>query len=89
MFPGSIHDVGMWAESGATGTVGTVSSSAVAEGVIRAIERNKAEVDVAPMSIRLAAVFANLMPETYARVAQRAGADQQTESLAAGLRHKR
>ena len=89
VFPGSIDDVGMWAESGATTNVGTVSSAAVAAGVVRAIEKNKAEVDVAPMAVRLAAVLANLMPETYAGIARRAGADKQTESLAAGLRHKR
>jgi short-subunit dehydrogenase len=89
VFPGSVDDVGMWAESGATTNVGTVSSSAVADGVIRAIDKNKAEVDVAPMAVRFAAALAHLAPETYARIARRAGADEQTASLAAGLRHKR
>ena len=41
------------------------------------------------MAVRFAATLAHLMPETYARIARRAGADQQTASLAAGLRHKR
>ena len=54
VFPGSIHDVGMWAESGARSNVGTVSSSAVVDGVIRAIEHNRAEVDVAPWPVRIA-----------------------------------
>jgi short-subunit dehydrogenase len=89
VFPGSVEDVGMWAESGASGKVGTVSSSAVAEGVIRAIRTNRAEIDVAPWSVRLAAAFAHHLPETFARVARRSGADQQTAALAAGLRHKR
>jgi short-subunit dehydrogenase len=89
VFPGSVEDVGMWAESGASGKVGTVSSSAVAEGVIHAIEENRAEVDVAPWSVRLAAAVAHLFPGTYARLARRSGADHQTAVLAAGLRHKR
>jgi short-subunit dehydrogenase len=89
VFPGSVEDVGMWAESGASGKVGTVSSSAVADGVIRAIERNRAEVDVAPWSVRVAAALAHLLPGTYARLARRSGADEQTAALAAGLRHKR
>jgi NADP-dependent 3-hydroxy acid dehydrogenase YdfG len=42
----------------------------------------------APMLL-VTAVLAHLMPGTYARLAQRAGADKQTASLAAGLRHKR
>ncbi|MDP9334059.1 MAG: SDR family NAD(P)-dependent oxidoreductase [Actinomycetota bacterium] len=89
VFPGSVEDVGMWAESGASGKGGTVSSSAVADGVIRAIRRNKAEVDVAPWSIRLTAAFAYHLPGAFARAARQAGADQQTAALAAGLRHKR
>ena len=79
----------MWAESGARSNVGTVSSASVADGVIRAIERNKAEVDVAPLAVRAGAVLAHLAPGTYARLAARVGADAQTAALAAGLRHKR
>ena len=89
VFPGRVEDVGMWAEAGVSGKVGTVSSSAVADGVIRAIRKNRAEVDVAPWSVRIGAAFAHLFPETYARAAQRLGADRQTADLAAGLRHKR
>jgi short-subunit dehydrogenase len=89
VFPGSVNDVGMWAESGAHTDAGTVTSSAVAAGIIRAIERNKGEVDVAPWSIRIAGVLAHLAPETFARVARRSGADKQTADLAKGLRHKR
>ncbi len=89
VFPGSVHDAGMWAESGASSKVGTVSSSAVANGVVEAIRKNRAEVDVAPWSVRLGAAIAHHFPETFARLAQRSGADQQTALLAAGLRHKR
>ncbi len=89
VFPGSVRDVGMWAESGAHTKGGTVTSTAVADGVVRAIERNRAEVDVAPLSIRLGGILANLAPDAFARMARKAGADNQTAELAAGLRHKR
>ena len=89
VFPGSVDDVGMWAESGARSNVGTVSAASVADGVLRAIERNKAEVDVAPLAVRAGAVLAHLAPGAYGRLAVRVGADAQTAALAAGLRHKR
>jgi short-subunit dehydrogenase len=89
VFPGSVRDVGMWAESGAHTKGGTVISAAVADGVIRAIEHNRAEIDVAPLSIRLGGIFANLAPDAFARMARKAGADDQTAELTAGLRHKK
>ena len=89
IFPGSVHDVGMWAESGATSTVGTVSSTDVAEAVVKAVERNRAEIDVAPWSVRVGGLLAHVAPGSYARLAKRAGADRQTAALAEGLRHKR
>ena len=89
VFPGSVEDVGMWAESGASGKVGTVSSTAVADAVIRAISANRAEIDVAPWFVRLGVAVAHHLPETFARVARRSGADEHTAALAAGLRHKR
>jgi len=89
IFPGSVRDVGMWADSGATGRVGTVSSSAVTEAVIRAIENDRAEVDVAPLTVRVGAALAHVAPEMFGRLYKRSRADEQTESLAAGLRHKR
>ena len=51
VFPGSVSDVGMFAESGAQTSAKTITSDKVAEGVIRAIEQDKAEVDVAPLVI--------------------------------------
>jgi short-subunit dehydrogenase len=89
VFPGSVRDVGMWAESGAASRIGTVSSDAVASAVVRAIETDRAEVDIAPWPARLASTMAHHFPGTYARLATRAGADGETAALAAGLRHKR
>jgi hypothetical protein len=79
----------MWADSGATGGVGTVSSSAVAAGVVRAIEKDKAEVNVAPWPLRAMALVANVAPDAFGSLARRAGADEQTAALAAGLRDRR
>jgi short-subunit dehydrogenase len=89
VFPGSVADVGMFAESGAASRVGTVTAAAVADGILDAIRKNRAEVDIAPWSVRIAAAMAHHCPETSARMARRFGADEQTAALAAGLRHKR
>jgi len=89
VFPGSVGDVGMYAESGAQSRAGTVTSAAVAQRVIGAIDRNQPEVDVAPWIVRLMAPFANLAPEAYGRLTLRFGADRETSELASGLRHKR
>ncbi|HEU4703006.1 MAG TPA: SDR family NAD(P)-dependent oxidoreductase, partial [Conexibacter sp.] len=57
IFPGFIRDAGMWVNSGARlpSGVGTRSPEDVAAGVVRAIERNRAEVDVAPFMLRVGA----------------------------------
>jgi uncharacterized protein len=89
VFPGSVRDAGMFADSGATGGGGTVTSAAVAAGVVRAIEHDKAEVDVAPAALRVMAVFANLAPDALAWLVRRGGADKQTAALAEGLRDRR
>jgi short-subunit dehydrogenase len=89
LFPGSVHDVGMWAEAGVSGKVPTVSSEAVADALVRAIDRNRAEVDIAPFALRIAAALAALAPQAYAWGSRHAGADRETAALAAGLRHKR
>jgi short-subunit dehydrogenase len=89
VFPGSVTDVGMFAESGAQTSVKGVTSAKVANAVINAIEDNRAEVDVAPWSLRVGTTFAHVAPGTYAKLALRSGSDSQTLQLAEGLRHKR
>ncbi len=44
--------------------VGTSTPEEVAAAVVTGIERNKGEVDVAPLPMRLSTVFASLAPET-------------------------
>ncbi|HEY2638159.1 MAG TPA: SDR family NAD(P)-dependent oxidoreductase, partial [Solirubrobacteraceae bacterium] len=64
VFPGFIRDAGMFAESGTKlppGT-GTNTPDEVADAVIRAVADNRAEIDVAPVALRLGAKFAGLAP---------------------------
>ena len=56
---------------------------------MRAIEKNLAEVDVAPLSLRLIALLGGAAPSLIAAVQRRMGADKITEQLAMGQREKR
>ena len=91
VFPGFIRDAGMFHESGTKlpKGVGTSTPEQVAEGVIRAIEGDKGEVDVAPVGLRVATALGGLAPATAARVAQKLGGDQIAKDLATGQADKR
>ena len=64
VLPGFISDAGMFAESGAKlpPYVGTKRPEDVARAVVKAIEGNRAELDVAPLPLRAGAVIASLVP---------------------------
>jgi hypothetical protein len=62
--------------------VGTSTPEAVAEAVVRAIERNRAEVDVAPLALRAGALAAGVAPELVAGVQRKLGGDRAAESYA-------
>ena len=64
------RDAGLFADSGATlpRGVGTRSPQDVAAAVVKAITHNRAEVEVAPVGLRVGASFASLAPETAAAV---------------------
>jgi short-subunit dehydrogenase len=91
IFPGFIRDAGMFHESGAKlpGYVGTKTPQDVADAVVSAIERDRAEVDVAPLGLRLGTIFASLAPELAARVQRRLNADRLASAMEAGQRAKR
>lgn len=91
VFPGFIRDAGMFAQSGVklpTG-VGTSSPEDVAHAVLSAIERNRAEVDVAPLTVRLGATFAGIAPELSSKIARRLGSEDIAREMEAGQRDKR
>jgi len=91
VFPGFIRDAGMFADSGAKlpSYVRTKTADDVGNAVVRAIEGDRSEVDVAPLSLRLGTAVAALAPETAARVQRRLGASELAGQFEAGQRDKR
>jgi short-subunit dehydrogenase len=88
--PGAIREAGMFAESGAAPPpgMGTGTPEQVADAVVRAIERNKAEISVAPIRQRAFARFAMLAPEFSGRLAGSTAA-KAADEVAAGQTDKR
>jgi short-subunit dehydrogenase len=91
VLPGFIRDAGMFAESDTKLPfgVGTRSPDDVAKGVVSAIEKNRGEVDVAPLSLRLGAVFGGLAPETAGALSRRMGGEDIAKQMAEGQKSKR
>ena len=91
VLPGFISDAGMFADSQAKlpPGVGTRTPDDVASAVITAIERNRAEIAVAPVGLRLGAGFASVLPGVAAAVSRLTGGDKVAHSLAAGQVDKR
>jgi short-subunit dehydrogenase len=75
VMPGFIRDAGMFATTNVElpRGVGTRSPEDVAAGVVKAIEHNRAELEVAPLGLRLGATFAGVAPELAAAAARRLG----------------
>jgi uncharacterized protein len=73
--PGFVGDAGMFADAGAPLPPGirTVTADAVAAAIVRAIERNRAEVDAAPIEMRAGARLAGAAPVIAASVNKRFG----------------
>jgi uncharacterized protein len=91
VFPGFIRDAGMFAEAEVTlpPGVGTRTPEDVADAVISSIERNRGEVDVAPLALRASAIFAGVAPELASTMARRLGAEEISRKMEAGQREKR
>lgn len=91
VYPGFIRDAGMFAETGVKlpPGVGTRSPDDVARAVLRAIERNRGEIDVAPLSLSLGTIIAGLAPELSGRVQRRMGSERITREATASQLHKR
>ena len=91
VFPGFIRDAGMFADSGAAlpPGVGTSTPEEVAAGIIRAIERDRAEVDVAPLALKAGATLGGLAPGLAASVQSRLGSFKVARAIGAGQRDKR
>ena len=88
--PGAIRDAGMFAESGAPPPplIGTGTPEQVGDAVVTAIERNRGEIDVAPLRQRALARFAVNAPELASRLAGDV-ATRAADQIAAGQTDKR
>lgn len=91
VFPGFIRDAGMYHESGGKlpWYVGTKTPEDVADAVVKAIEDDRGEIDVAPLGVRLGTTFAALWPGPSAAVQRRLDADRVAAGIASGQRVKR
>jgi short-subunit dehydrogenase len=91
IFPGFISDAGMFADADVKlpPGIGTRSPQDVANAVVGAIEHNRGEVDVAPLTMRASTIFAGLAPELAGKVARKVGSEDITREMAAGQRDKR
>ncbi len=91
VLPGFIREAGMFADANIElpRGVGTRSPEDVAAAVLQAVQRNRAEIEVAPASLRLGAAFAGLAPQLAATVSRRLGGEKTATDLAAGQRDKR
>jgi short-subunit dehydrogenase len=90
VFPGFIRGAGMYHDSGAElpRYVGLKRPDDVARAVVRAIERDRSEIDVAPLGLRLGVVLSALAPEAAAMVQRRLGATEIAARFEAGQRRK-
>ena len=91
VFPGFVRESGMFAEAQVElpRGVGTRSPEDVADAVVRGIERGKAELDVAPLTMRAGALTAALAPTLSARLQRRLGGAELSEQIARGQASKR
>jgi short-subunit dehydrogenase len=91
IFPGFVSDAGFFAESGVRlpRWVGTRTPDQVAAAVVRGVEQERAELDVAPLGLRLGTRISALAPITAGRVQRRLGSERIADALARSQRDKR
>ena len=91
VFPGFISDAGMLADSGVAlpRWVGTRTPDQVAAAVVEGIEQGRAEIDVAPLALRVGTLASSLAPLTMARIQRRLGSADLAAAFEEGQREKR
>ena len=91
IFPGFISDAGMFADANVTlpKGVGTKTPEQVAAATLRAIKRNRGEIDVAPVALKVGSLLGGVAPETAARVTRRSGGEQVAMQFETGQLDKR
>lgn len=90
VMPGFVSEAGLFADTGAKLPIGlgTRSPAEVAVAVVRAVERNRAEVDVAPLGARLGAAIGGAAPGLAASATRLAKGEKVAAEIAAGQRKK-
>ena len=91
IFPGFIRDAGMFAETGVRlrPGVGTRTPEQVAAAVLRAIDTDRAELDVAPFGLRAGAALGGLAPAAVAAVTRRLGSHEVAAQMSEAQRRFR
>jgi len=89
--PGTIREAGMYADTGADPIpgLGTSSPKEVAAAVVKAIERNKVEIAVAPIQQRFLAHFALATPGVSVKITSGDSGQKAASSVANGQLDKR
>jgi short-subunit dehydrogenase len=89
--PGTIREAGMYSDSGAPPIkgLGTGSPQQVADAVVRAIEKNKVEIAVAPPQQRFLAHFALASPSSAVKAASGDAGQKAAAVVAEGQKNKR
>ncbi|CAA9520242.1 MAG: 3-oxoacyl-[acyl-carrier protein] reductase [uncultured Solirubrobacterales bacterium] len=91
IFPSFVADAGMWADTDIELPRGVrlPMPADVATAVIEGIERDRGEVDVAPVGLRVAAGLAGVAPGLVASLGQRLGSAEVADRAASAQRSKR
>jgi short-subunit dehydrogenase len=91
VFPGFIRGAGMFHESGTQlpRGAGTRTPADVAKAVLEGIDRNRAEIDVAPFSMTSGAKIFGISPPVTSRLTRMFGGERVADQLEAGQRDKR
>ena len=91
VFPGFVSESGMFADARVELPRGVAlrSPAQVADAVVRGIERDRGEIDVAPVAVRAAGWVAGAAPSLVAAVNRRLGARGVADALADAQRDKR
>jgi short-subunit dehydrogenase len=91
VLPGFVSDTGLRGDADfkLPPGAGMRTPAQVARGVVRAIERDRAELEVAPPALRLGTAFASLAPELAARLARLMGAQEIAREVSSAQREMR
>lgn len=91
VMPGFVSDAGMFADAGLQPPAGakTVTPEAVASAVVDVIEKNRAEVSVAPLTLKVGATIATLFPTVSGAIQRRSTDDAYMDSFIGSQVEKR